>query len=250
MHFASTCFKYNRTIASIMPPGFMHYGPPIEVIVTEFIYFLLVTILSLYIFFKTKEIYELTRHRGIYHFRNIFLYFAIAHMFRLMQVVIVFSSEIFGARPFPMIFQPLNFFLVSYFGTLAILSAVISAYTREINVKTNVLNLLLHSIALASSFLVVLIFSYPMLILLQTVTFLVALIMILVKSRKGPKLLSQNKITYVLLFIFWALSTLAFVRRLFPREVKIPLYLLSVGVFFSIFLRVRKRLVNGKKRPS
>jgi hypothetical protein len=236
-----------------MPPGFFHFGPPIEVVITEFVYFLLVTGLSAYIYFKTKEIYELTKHKGIYHFRNIFLFFCIAYFFRLLQIVVMYSMDIFTSPFLPREFQPLYFFFVSYFGTMAILSIIVSANIREIKIKEENLNALLHITAFVSSFIIMLIFSPFAMLLLQTLVFFVTIVMILIKSKedKGPKLLSQNKITYVLLFIFWIFNVVSSIRRLVPREINLPLYLISVGVFFSIFLRVRKRLINAeKKRPA
>ncbi len=237
-----------------MRGGFWHFGPPLEEIITEFTYFLLVVIISLYIYLKTKEIYELTKHKGIYHFRQIFLYFALAYVFRLLQIFMMFSRDLFSLAILPREFQPFNFFFVSYFSTLAILSVIVSTNIRNIKLKEKTLNIILHVFSFLASFFVAFFFSNFILLLLQTLTFLVALFLLfvnsIIKSKETSKFLSQNKITYVLLFVFWLASTFAFIRGLLPREIKIPLYIISVGVFFSIMFRVRKRLVHAEKKRS
>ncbi|MBU0757787.1 MAG: hypothetical protein KKF44_06975 [Nanoarchaeota archaeon] len=236
-----------------MPPGFpsgmRHFGPPIEIFATELVYVLLVIAISAYIYFKTKEIYDLSKHKGIYFFRNVFLYFSLAYFFRLLMMGFMFSRELFSLAP-TILMQLFSLFFVSYFSTMAILSVVVSINIRKTKTDPKKLNIVLNAIALLISFIIGFSRSNILLMFLQTGIFLIAIIILLFKTKKNKhekhsKLISQNKITFVLLFLFWVMSTLAFVRGLVPREVKIPLYLLSAGIFFSIFLRVRKKLKRG-----
>ena len=87
------------------------------------------------------------------------------------------------------------------------------------------------------------------LVLLQTITFLAAIIMMLFSAKDAHSAhVTQNKVTYVLLFIFWVVNIFAFQGMHVPLEIKIPMYLISSGVFFSILLRVRKRLSHAEKK--
>jgi hypothetical protein len=234
-----------------MPPEFFHFGPPLEEVIIEFVYFLLVLTLSGYIYLKTKEIYDLTKHKGIYHFRNIFLYFGLAYLFRLSLIVILFSGELFNYFP-PRIMHPLSFIFTGYFSTMAIFSVLVSITEKHLKINNKILNLIMHTTALALSIFVGITRSNFLLMLIQASVFFFAIIIILLKSKKEKysKLLTQNKITFVLLFAFWVINSLAFTRRFLPIEVKIALYFVSACVFFSIFLRVRKRLINAEKKGS
>lgn len=234
-----------------MPPDFFHFGPPIEELSIEFAYFLLVLTISGYIYLKTKEIYDLTKHKGIYHFRNVFLYFGLAYFFRLSQIIIMFSGELFNYFP-PRIIPPLSFIFTGYFSTMAIFSVLVSITEKHLKVNNTLLNIIMHTTAVALSIFVGVTRSNFLLMLIQTSVFFFAIIIILLKSKKEKysKLLTQNKITFILLFAFWVVNSLALTRRFLPREIKIALYLISACVFFSIFLRVRKRLINAEKKGS
>ena len=232
-----------------MPPGFIRMGQPIEFLLIELAYFLLVTGSSLYIYFKTKEIYDLTKHKGIYHFRNIFLYFALAYFFRLAQLMLMFSRQIFYLDIFPRQFMPYNFFFVTYFSTLAIMSVIISSNARNIKLNNTKLNILLHAVSFVVSVLSILYLTPFALVLLQTLTFMAGLIAILAGTKgKASSHITQNKVTYVLLFIFWVVNIFAFQGMHVPLEIKLPVYLVSVGVFISILFRVRKRLIHAEKK--
>jgi hypothetical protein len=232
-----------------MNPRFMHFGPPIEILTIELIYFLLVVGMSLYIYLKTKEIYDLTKHRGIQHFRNIFLFFGLAHIFRILVILNIFSREAIGIG-LPMILGPLSLLFVTYFSTMAIFSVFMSVSISEISLSDRDLILILNMIAVLSTLIVFFTRSNIVLILLQTGVFLAALFILLLSKKKSLHMLTQNKITFVLLFIFWVISSFALQGRPFPLEVHIPVYIISVGVFFSIFLRVRKRLTYAEKKRS
>jgi hypothetical protein len=223
-----------------MPP----FGPrpPLEILLVEPIYFLIILVISGYIYYKTKEIYELTKHRGIFHFRNIFLYFGLAHFFRLGTLIFIFASDY--ARPHPLI-PLISLMAVSYFSTMAIFSVILSITAKKIHEEKIPYGLLQLCAFVVLAFVFVT-RSHLLLTLVQAGMFIFAL-MLMLKESRDSKGFSQNKMTYALLFLFWTVSTLAFTRRLFPWEAKIPLYVISAAVYFSVMHRVRKRLVDGKK---
>ncbi len=229
-----------------MPP-FRGMMPPVEFLIIEPIYFLIILLVSTYVYYKTKEIYELTKHRGIFHFRNIFLYFGLAHFFRLSALILMFATDSFRPNP---LFPLINLVFVSYFSTMAIFSVILSITSGKNKEKDIVPYYAVHLAAFAMLVFVFFTRSHFFLILLQALMFFIAIIFMLKVSKKDSKGFSQNKITYSLLFLFWIISTLAFTRRMFPWEFKVPLYFISAAVYLSVLYRVRKRLVNGKKRPA
>jgi hypothetical protein len=252
VHRRSTCFINNILLNRLMPPvphGIFHFGPPIEELLIEFAYFLLVMGISGYVYLKTKEIYELTKHKGIYHFRNIFLYFGLAYLFRLSLIAIMFSGELLGYEP-PRFFPPISFILVSYFSTMAIFSVLFSITEKNFSINETLLNVFMNITAITLAIVMGFTRSNFLLMLIQTLVFFIAIMIAVSKKEKGTRLLTQNRMTFIMLFVFWVVNSLAFVRRFLPIEIKIILYLVSGFVFLSIFLRVKKRLINAEKKRS
>ena len=211
--------------------------PPTDILIAEVALFLVVTLLSILIYHKTKEIYDLTKHDGIKHFRNIFLYFALAYLFRLGHIFLIFVGEL------PRHVRGFSLLFVGYFSTMAILSLAMTVVTRHF--KFNNTTLLLHAIALLASIFVFITRSHPYLVIFQTILFAIALLFVFIKSHKA---VSSNRVTYILLFLFWIINIIAFTRSLLPLRLRIPLYVVSSLVFLWVYLRVKKRFVHGKTR--
>ena len=101
--------------------------PPLEFLSIEILYSVIVILLCILIYFKTKEVYDLSKHKGIKYFRNTFLFFGMAFFFRLIPVSLIFSRNI--AKPLLQI----SLFLVSYFSILAILSLLSSIIWKKLD---------------------------------------------------------------------------------------------------------------------
>jgi hypothetical protein len=219
--------------------------PPLVILIAEIIYFLIVAGLSFGIFYKTRDIYKLSRHSGVFHFRNIFLYFSMAYFFVLFMV----SVQLYSWLPLMRLFyiNMLVILLFGYFSTMAILSIGATVLIRNIKMSNSSLNNLLHFIAIITSVFTVMTGSTEILILLQILILLGSLFVVLIRNRqrKLPSL-TQNRITYFLLLVFWVASVLAMSRGFF-FSVKIGLYAFSSLVFLWIYLRVKKRLVIHAK---
>jgi hypothetical protein len=215
---------------------------------TELVYFLVVVGICLIVYFKTRDLYRVSQHKGLFHFRNIFLYFALAYSFRLIQLLSQLSFEVLELG------RPWGFFLVlplvSYFSTLAILSLAMALIAKRFKTSVQKETIALHLTAFFSLLAVFATGSQTLLILIQTIVLLASVMAIfMVPIQAGHRLLSQNRVTYLLLAAFWVVNLLAFNSRALPRELKLVLYILSGLVFVSIYLRVRKRLLsNGKKK--
>lgn len=216
------------------PPRPLMHLPPTEILTTEIALFLLITVLSLVIYYKTKELYDLTKHQGIFHFRNIFLFFALAYLFRFIHLLLLQTENL------SRLLHASSLFAVSYFSTLAILSIAATILIRYLNFSG--LSLLMHTITFTISALTFITRSHPLLIILQTAMFLIALLLAFTKSHN----LTKNRITYLALFAFWTLSTLAFTKRLFPLKYKIPLYALSAITFIYVYYRVNKNVTKTR----
>lgn len=222
-------------------------GPPLEFLAIELVYFLVIAVICLLIYFKTKEIYKISQHRGIFYFRNIFLYFFLAYFFRLTGVGLIMLDDP-TALEIPRMLYQASLFFAGYFSTMAILSLAMAMLIRNVKKESKSAYYALHAIALVLSLLVATRRSSSILLMMQTAILACALAIFFIKTHKEKmRSFSQNKVTYVLLAIFWIINLLAFSR--IPIELKIPLYVISAGIFLSIFLRVRKRLsTNGKKK--
>ena len=222
---------------------------PLEILATEIIYFILVFCVCIFIYYKTRDAYNLTKHQGIFHFRNIFLYFSLAYAFRLLHISIILLLD---PRMFQNIraLQPISLLLVGYFSTMAVLSVAMAALIKKIkNHKDGLhtLNNSLHIVAIILAVIVALTRSHHVLILVLSVVFIVSIIFSIPK-KKTKGIISQNKITYLLLFIFWILNILTLTKGVIPQELKIPLYVISAAIFLWIFIRVRKRLFSNAKK--
>ncbi|MBU1120321.1 MAG: hypothetical protein ABIE23_03185 [archaeon] len=234
-----------------MPPYFAgpFAGPILELLIIELAYFIVVVGICLTIYFRTKELYNISQHKGIFYFRNIFLYFAFAYFFRLINALYMLSNEALDLG-FRRGFFQFDLLFVSYFSTMAILSLLMAVMTRSIKKNVQTADYILHGIALISSLFVFVTRSFPLLFLVQTIVLIGAVITVFItpQKKKPKRLLSQNTVTYALLAVFWVINLLSFNNRFIPPDLKIIFYLLSIAVFVSIFLRVQKRLPSNAKK--
>src|SRR3989339_162236 len=91
-HITGNAIMGKQMISQFASCGFM----------LEILYSFVIIVCSLMIYFGTKELYELSSHKGIKYFRLSFLFFAIAYFFRsfIKFVVIYFNIEsIFNFSP-------------------------------------------------------------------------------------------------------------------------------------------------------
>ncbi|MBU1976265.1 MAG: hypothetical protein KKG59_07725, partial [Nanoarchaeota archaeon] len=72
-----------------MPP--IHYFGPHNMIF-ELIYTLLIVFLCGFVYFKTTELYQLSKYKGISFFRNAFLFFGLAYAARLLLHLIMLGT--------------------------------------------------------------------------------------------------------------------------------------------------------------
>jgi hypothetical protein len=210
--------------------------------VSEILYTAIVVFFCFLIYFKTKEMYDLTKYKGIHYFRNAFLFFGLAYLFRFVIHVIQFtnmaaSSGFDIGHPRRMMF-PFSMLVVSYLSTMAIFYLTYSTSWKKIKyvpfiIISNVVAILLS----VTSF----IFRSPFILSLLQLLLLLASFIIIVTQHKKSKKKTTLPVLYLLIFVFWFLNIFVLdSRNFFPFEFKIIFQLISVGVFIAIFYKVKK----------
>jgi hypothetical protein len=209
----------------------------------EIFYAFIIIACSLMIYFGTKELYELSSHKGIKYFRQAFLYFALAYFSRIfIKFVLSYSSvaQILDVSTkawsglLALIVLP--FFM--YFSAMAVFALVFSVAWKKLPKKGITMpGLKFVAVLLA---LIVLIFRNSAAYLLINVAlfFLVLIVVLMAKKSKSKYSLYT---TYVLLLAFWILNILDILVPGFMGEFQLLLYLVSSGIFLMILYKVLRR---------
>ena len=204
---------------------------------TELVYTALIVILCFLIYYKTKEIDNLTKHKGIHYFRQAFLFFGLAYVARFL----IFLTKLTFEFPFPRrtIF-PICMVVVGYLSTISIFYLIYSTVWRKIHLKPFLF--FSHGLAILLSALALLSGSPITFALVQLGLMIFVLIMGLKKDKKR-KYFSQIKVLYILLFVFWLSSIFVLgLKRIFPFELKLIFQIVSLAVFGFISYKVIKRI--------
>jgi len=213
----------------------------------EIIYSFVIIICSLMIYFGTKELYQLSSHKGINYFRRAFLFFAIAYFFRNFIKFILFYFNIariieISPKTAGILLGHTTLFIFVYFSSMAIFYLLYSVMWKRWNNSNKVY--LFHILAVIISFISIL-FPSPFIHLTINLGLLVLVIIIVYISRKNQK---KNKsklyFIYLLLMIFWILNVLDILVPEFLRTYQIIIYLASIGIFLLILYKVLKKVGN------
>ena len=225
--------------------------PPLHLVGIELIYTLIIIIFCGIIYFKTKEIYDLSKHKGIGFFRNTFLFFALSYLVRFLGQLFILYRSILHISMRRFIIKPhfVIFPLITYFSYVAILSLVFSSFRKTKRTNIN-WNLVIHLLAIISTFFVFLSGSAMILIGLQFALFIVAIVLINIKpkNKKNKSMFSSLHVTYYLLFFFWIINLFSFERGPTSFILNSLLNIFSIIIFYSITHRVIKRLSNVQKK--
>jgi hypothetical protein len=221
-------------------------GPAFHAFQTELLYSFVIVLVSLIIYFSTKELYDLTKHKGIKFFRLTFLFFALAYLtrsaikFLLMQfdkktIFILFNSQL------GKIIGVATLTLFIYLSTMAVLCLVYSLiWKRYQNEKAQYL---LHAIAIIVALFTSLSHNHLLPYLaINILLFSSAILAILFCKNK-----SKNKLRaiYVLLLAFWFLNILDILVPNFFINFQLWIYLSSVALFIAMLFKVTKHIGNS-----
>lgn len=214
-----------------LPPP--HIVNPLEFGI-EFIYAAAILFLCILIYAKTKELYSLTKHRGIFLFRTAFLFLGIAYFFQFVLRSVhlgLIVSETY--LPIQLVF-PLFFMITSFFSTLALMYLLYSLLWKKFPYRY----FLLLSLIFPALVSVIALATHSLFIvaLVQIVLVMVLLIIGMTLKKK-----SRVQIMYLLISIFWLIEIIVLhLKRALPYGLKIPLQLVSIAVFIYLWYRVTR----------
>ena len=204
---------------------------------TDAIYSFVIVFVSLMIYIATKELYELSQHKGIKYFRLAFLFFALAYTFRfLTQFIVLFLGH---PRTFNTNLGAISaviLLLFMYASTMAIFYLWTSNHWRWLDKPNRIF--IFHIVALAISLLSIVTQNIIILLLIQV---LLVVVLAFTSYRGNKKSAHSLRFLYVLLAIFWALNLLDLLLPSFLFQTQIIIYLASISLFLVLLQKVIKR---------
>jgi hypothetical protein len=230
-----------RIIKEVASKGFLNQSFGLEV----FYAFVIITC-SLMIYFGTRELYQLSSHKGIKYFRQAFLFFALAYFSRVFikfilnyigvsQILDVSRRAIGGLAAL----ITLPFFI--YFSAMAVFCLVYSVAWKNLS-KMNIGMGMFHILAIFLA-VVSLIYRNPQTYLfLNIILFFLVLGVVYFARGKKDKKKHSLYFVYFLLLVFWILNILDILVPNFFKGFQLFNYLASAGVFFVISYKVLRRI--------
>jgi len=219
-----------------MPPQFMF--DPLR-FTTELVYTISLVLVCFLIYFKTRESYELTKYKGIMFFRDAFLFLGLSYLMRFILFAMRFTlMDIDGpGMPKSNIF-PIFLLLTGYLSTMGIAYLMFSSMWKKIDSKYIIITT--HIVAVVLSAVTFITRSQDVLAILQLIMLIITTIMVFI-SKNQHKKLSQTKVLYALILLFWITDLWILVPRgIFSFEIKIILQIISLIVFVIMYFKVTK----------
>lgn len=208
----------------------------------EILYSIIIITCSLMIYFGTKELYEISQHKGIKYFRQAFLFFAIAYFFRSTIKFIIFYLEIQEILEInPKIIGTATLLLFMYSSAMAIFYLLYSVMWKKWKDNKSLIYSF-HALTLFISITIIIsrnLFAYFALNI-----FLLGIVLwIALNSEKNEKLKKHNKlhIIYFLLLLFWTLNFLEILTPQFLQTFQLLIYISSSITFMIILYKVLKK---------
>jgi hypothetical protein len=224
----------------------------------DVLYSFVIILCSLMVYYGTKELYELTGHKGIKYFRLSFLFFAIAYFFRSFIKFLVYFFGVKAIREIPQFIAPLSLFVFIYASTMAAFYLFYSVVCKKFENKS----FIFHIFAIIVSLIIVLFMGSMLYLWINIILFLLLAIGIIImhlnnkSSREAvlkaiPRKKSNVKsivhkenrffIVYILLYAFWILNVIDILLPNIIGTYQLSLYLVSIGIFMLILFKVLKR---------
>lgn len=208
--------------------------------ISEIIYAIIVFFICFLIYYKTKDSYNLTKHKGIMFFRDAFLFFGLAYILRFIFALVRVSSNTFDFFIPRYTLFPVVLFILGYLSTVGIFYLIFSFTWKRIKGKYFIP--LSHIIAVFISIVAFSLRSHHIILYIQTGIIALAIILSFVVHTKQRKI-SQTRILYLLIFLFWLINLwLVIPRRFFTFEVKIIFQIVSIAIFLFVYYKVLKWL--------
>lgn len=209
---------------------------------TEVLYSFIIIVISLVIYFSTKEIYELTNHKGIKYFRLAFLFFAISYFSRSFIKLILLNLDIRGAINIMNIsIGQLSSFIFLYASAMSVLYILLSVLSKKWK-NSQKIELIFHLVSILISAIIITLrnATYVLIIHLILLTFLtLATFIVHTESRKKKNSLYA---TYILLFLFWTINIIDLLTSTIFANLQLIIYIASTTIFITIFYKVMKNI--------
>ncbi len=212
----------------------------------ELFYSSIIIMSSLMIYLATKEIHDLSGHRGIGYFRNAFLFFAIAFFFRFMTRYLITELNIARFLNIHPVFLAIaTSFVFLYASTMAMFYLIYSLMWERID-KDHKWVSLLHVLALLIAGISILSIENVMILLVvQAIVFLFIAMesyRSYAKSRRKRKIFNTYVI-YYLLFVFWILNIIDILIPNFLQFTQVVVYIASAVTMLMILYKVLRKTV-------
>ena len=166
---------------------------------TEIIYSLFILASFLFIYFRTKDLYAITGHKGIEYFRTAILFFALAYASRLAyhlaRVLLRYMEHGFSGRPL----STLSLIMITYLITVAIGYLIYSNLWKSLKHR----HFLIYINVFAAMIMIVFMLSNSLLFLISVQLYLIAIILLINRQKK-------IKYLYALISSFWILNMIIF----------------------------------------
>lgn len=229
-HFIKTTNLPTKDMAPMMHA--QHHMINHATFTIEVLYAGLIIAICAIIYAKTRELYTLSGHEGIKHFKNTFFYFALAYLFRITPLILQ-TLDIYprGLR----IGYLTTYLLFAYASSMAILSIMRSVSHKKLPKGILQLDSTYQLIAILLATIVMLLGS-P-LIFFTTQASLIIAAFIITKTHHNKKT-STTYITYLLLLLFWLLNIAITITPRFLQTTTYTLYTLSTILFIIILVKV------------
>ncbi len=210
---------------------------------TELIYSFVIIVCSLMIYLGTKQLYELSSHKGIKYFRETFLFFAIAYFFRSFIKFILLYFNIREIHEFsPIIFGNATLMIFMYFSSLAIFYLLYSVMWKKWNGNSNKMYLF-HVLAFIISLSIILSRNSLIYLGVNVLLFIIVLIAVYIsyKDKKKKKRGHNLYAIYLLLSFFWILNIIDILIPKFFQALQLFIYTASMFIFLMILYKVLKK---------
>jgi hypothetical protein len=221
--------------------------PPMNPMIfsTELLFTIIAVIFCFLIYFKTREIYKLTKYEGIKYFRGAFLFFGLSYVLRFIFSLIRFTGIAFDFFIPREMFALLFILPLGYFSTIGILYLIFGSVWKRF--KSKKLLVIGHVIAVLLSVISFLTRSHIILLYLQTALLVIAATLSFFVHKKDAlkkeKKITGMKMLYLLISALWLINLwIIDEKRPFPLEVEIFFQIISLIVFIIIYHKVSKWL--------
>jgi hypothetical protein len=197
----------------------------------ELIMVIIVFFLCFLIFLRTKEIYNLTKHKGIFFFRYAFFYLGFAYLFRFIMISSFFLIDI---KRFihPRELMIYGGFITGIFSILGMIYLIASLIYK--NYEYKYINLGIFSLTFIIAFSIIIIKGPLVIFITHICLFLFALGIMLFEKKKS----FSPRAIYILLLIFWIINYLPMIiGRLLPLEFRMLIAVISIGLFVAVYIK-------------